>query len=78
MNCVFCREDGGELLWKDERLRALLASSETDYPGFCRVVCQAHVAAFSDLEPADRSHLMCWVRGGGRARRAPRDAAQQG
>ncbi len=58
MDCVFCREDGGEVLWKDERLRVVLASGETDYPGFCRVIWQTHVAEFSDLSPADRSHLM--------------------
>lgn len=61
MDCVFCREDGGELLWKDERLRVVLASGETDYPGFCRVIWQAHVAEFTDLAPADRSHLMLVV-----------------
>ncbi|MEX3526586.1 MAG: HIT family protein [Burkholderia sp.] len=61
MDCVFCREDGGELLWKDERLRVVLASGATDYPGFCRVIWQTHVAEFSDLDLADRSHLMLVV-----------------
>jgi diadenosine tetraphosphate (Ap4A) HIT family hydrolase len=58
MDCIFCREDGGELLWKDDRVRVVLATGEPDYPGFCRVIWHAHVAEFSDLTDADRVHLM--------------------
>ncbi|SMF98325.1 HIT family protein [Burkholderia singularis] len=58
MDCIFCREDGGELLWKDDAVRVVLATNETDYPGFCRVIWQAHVAEFSDLSDAERTHLM--------------------
>jgi diadenosine tetraphosphate (Ap4A) HIT family hydrolase len=58
MDCVFCREDGGELLWKDDLLRVVLATAETDYPGFCRVIWQTHVAEFSDLDEPARVHLM--------------------
>jgi len=58
MACVFCSEDGGDLLWQDDRLRVVLATSERDYPGFCRVIWNAHVAEFSDLGDADREYLM--------------------
>ena len=30
MECVFCREDGGELLWRDDALRVVLATGEHD------------------------------------------------
>jgi len=58
MECVFCREDGGEVLWQDDALRVVLATGEHDYPGFCRVIWGAHVAEFSDLGEPERAHLM--------------------
>ncbi|HDR9124789.1 TPA: HIT family protein [Burkholderia vietnamiensis] len=58
MECVFCREDGGEVLWQDDVLRVVLATAEHDYPGFCRVIWRAHVAEFSDLGEPERAHLM--------------------
>ena len=53
MDCVFCREDGGDVLWQDDTMRVVLAD-EHDYPGFCRVIWNRHVAEFSDLAEADR------------------------
>lgn len=58
MECVFCREDGGEVLWQDDALRVVLATGEHDYPGFCRVIWGTHVAEFSDLGEPERAHLM--------------------
>jgi diadenosine tetraphosphate (Ap4A) HIT family hydrolase len=66
MDCVFCREDGGEVLWADDTLRVVLAD-EPDWPGFCRVIWNAHVAEFSDLEDAERAHVMNAVNGVERA-----------
>jgi diadenosine tetraphosphate (Ap4A) HIT family hydrolase len=57
MDCVFCREDGGDVLWQDDSLRVVLAD-EHDYPGFCRVIWNGHIAEFSDLAEADRDHVM--------------------
>ncbi len=57
MGCVFCSEEGGDVLWQDDRLRVVLAA-EADYPGFCRVVWNEHVAEFSDLDSAARDHVM--------------------
>jgi diadenosine tetraphosphate (Ap4A) HIT family hydrolase len=55
--CVFCDADGGQLLWRDAKLR-VIAPEEADHPGFLRVVWNAHVVEMTDLEPADRDHLM--------------------
>lgn len=56
-DCPLCREDGGELLWRDGFLRVVLAD-EADYPGFCRVILNRHAAEMSDLAPAERVRLM--------------------
>jgi diadenosine tetraphosphate (Ap4A) HIT family hydrolase len=32
--------------------------ADTDYPGFCRVVWNAHAAEMTDLTPDDRRYLM--------------------
>jgi len=66
MDCVFCREDGGEVLWSHDALRVVLAD-EPDWPGFCRVIWTAHVAEMSDLNDADRAKLMLAVNGVERA-----------
>ena len=60
MACPLCREPGGELVWCDDRVRVILPE-EPDYPGFTRVVWQAHVAEMTDLAPADRDRLMAVV-----------------
>lgn len=57
MACELCERDGGELLWRDGRLRAVYVD-EPGYPGFCRVIWGAHVKEMSDLSDGDRSHLM--------------------
>ncbi len=58
--CAFCAGDGGELVWRDARLRVILPD-EADYPGFTRVVWAAHVVEMTELDPADREHLMSVV-----------------
>ena len=57
MNCELCATDGGEILWRDARLRVVMVVDE-DYGGYCRVIWQAHVAEMSDLAQADRMHCM--------------------
>lgn len=56
-DCELCREDGGELLWRDEFLRIVLVP-EPQYPGFCRVVLNRHVAEMTDLDISERHRLM--------------------
>src|SRR5690606_37863558 len=55
--CPLCSDVGGELVWRDERLRVILAD-EPLYPGLTRVVWNAHVAELSDLGEADRAWLL--------------------
>jgi diadenosine tetraphosphate (Ap4A) HIT family hydrolase len=57
MACELCETIGGELFWEDRHCRVVLVD-EPDYPGFCRVVWDAHVKEMSDLVEADRGHLM--------------------
>lgn len=54
--CVFCDGEGGVRLWRDERCRVVLA--DEPFPGFCRVIWNAHVAEMTDLARSDRAHLM--------------------
>jgi diadenosine tetraphosphate (Ap4A) HIT family hydrolase len=56
-NCELCREDGGEVLWRDGFCRIVLAG-DPHYPGFCRVILGRHVAEMTDLEDAERARLM--------------------
>jgi diadenosine tetraphosphate (Ap4A) HIT family hydrolase len=55
--CELCREDGGEVIYRNDTLRVVLVD-DAGYPGFCRVIWNAHVAEMTDLPPADRSVLM--------------------
>ncbi len=57
ITCPLCAEDGGALVWRGERLRVIRAQ-EVGFPAFYRVVWNAHVAEFSDLAAADRTHCM--------------------
>ncbi len=55
--CPLCAQDGGQLVWRGEKLRVIRAD-EAGFPAFYRVVWNAHVAEFSDLNAADRAHCM--------------------
>ena len=57
MTCELCERTGGELLWQGERCRVIYVE-EPGYPGFCRVVWEAHVKEMTDLSEDDRLHLM--------------------
>ncbi|WP_296754751.1 HIT family protein [Thiobacillus sp.] len=52
-----CDESGGQLLWQDDFCRIILAD-EPDYPGFLRVILNAHVKEMSDLPPAEQQRLL--------------------
>lgn len=60
MDCALCQPAAERLLWSDRRCRVILAA-EADYPGFCRVIWNAHVREMTDLAVRDRSHLMAVV-----------------
>ena len=57
MSCVLCDTDGGELVWRGDKLRVIRAD-EAGFPAFYRVVWNAHVAEFSDLSALERAHCM--------------------
>ena len=59
-HCELCQSDGGELLYRGPHYRVVrVTGSEGDsYPGFCRVIWNAHVKEMSDLGEADRQLLM--------------------
>ncbi len=57
MKCELCAAPGGTLLWQDARCCAVYVD-EPGYPGFCRVIWNAHIREMSDLDPADREHCM--------------------
>ena len=57
MSCELCDQAGGPLLWQGDRARVVLVD-DADYPGFCRVIWQAHVKEMTDLPEADQLHLM--------------------
>ncbi|SNS20943.1 Diadenosine tetraphosphate (Ap4A) hydrolase [Noviherbaspirillum humi] len=56
-SCELCRQPGGEVLVQRPAFRVVLVD-EPGYPGFCRVIRQAHAAEMTDLSPAERSELM--------------------
>ena len=58
MTCELCRQDGGEVLWRDAFCRVISVAGDADYPAFCRVVLNRHAAEMTDLEPAERERLM--------------------
>jgi diadenosine tetraphosphate (Ap4A) HIT family hydrolase len=60
LTCTLCSTVGGDLLWSDERCR-IVQVDDGDLPGFCRVVWNDHVAEMTDLEPAERNHLISVV-----------------
>ena len=55
--CSLCAEEGGALVWRGAQLRVIRAD-EAGFPAFYRVVWNAHLAEFTDLVPAQRSHCM--------------------
>lgn len=52
--CLFCREDGGTLIYRDPMCRVALTTEP--FPGFCRLIWNHHVAEFSDLSTTERQH----------------------
>ncbi|HEX6735701.1 MAG TPA: HIT family protein [Azonexus sp.] len=55
--CELCAVPGGTLLWQSADCRVIRVD-DPHYPGFCRVIWNAHVREMSDLPPAQRQYLM--------------------
>jgi diadenosine tetraphosphate (Ap4A) HIT family hydrolase len=69
MPCPLCAEDGGAVVFRDAHLRVVRVD-DADYPGFCRVIWNAHVREMSDLAADERAQLMAAVHAVEAAQRA--------
>lgn len=58
--CELCEPPGGEIIFRHAKLRIALID-DAQYPGFCRVIWNAHVKEMTDLSAADRMLLMTAV-----------------
>lgn len=57
IDCPYCKPVGEKVLWQGRTSRVTTAN-EPGYPYWCRVVWNAHVKEFSDLDRDDREALM--------------------
>jgi diadenosine tetraphosphate (Ap4A) HIT family hydrolase len=55
--CDLCTTDGGTLILRTDELR-IVAVDDADYPGFMRVVWNAHVAEMTELTAPQIARLM--------------------
>src|SRR3569833_4139346 len=55
--CPLCRPQGEDVGRHDAWCRVIIAP-QSDYPGFCRVIWQAHVKEMTDLSLQQRTHIM--------------------
>lgn len=60
MSCELCIQDGGTVIFRNDFLRVVLVE-DADYPGFCRVICNTHLAEMTDLAIVQRSAMMMTV-----------------
>lgn len=58
--CELCAVAGGEVIFRNAQLRIVLVD-DANYPGFCRVIWNAHVREMTDLAIPERSALMQMV-----------------
>ncbi len=58
--CELCETLGGAVLWQNTACRVVRVA-DPHYPGFCRVVWNAHVREMSDLDAPSRQYLMAVV-----------------
>jgi diadenosine tetraphosphate (Ap4A) HIT family hydrolase len=60
-HCPLCQPDSAEIaLWSDAFCRVIWVD-DAHYPGFCRVILNAHVREMTDLPPDQRQRLMAVV-----------------
>ncbi|WP_041656546.1 HIT family protein [Azoarcus sp. KH32C] len=57
MDCPLCPATQETVLWRDGSCRVILID-DPDYPGFCRVVWNVHVAEMTDLTASEQRHLL--------------------
>jgi diadenosine tetraphosphate (Ap4A) HIT family hydrolase len=59
-DCPLCRDDGGMLVVRTDLARVVLVE-DPEYPGFARVIVNAHVKEMTDLDPAALARVMAAV-----------------
>ena len=57
LDCELCNQSGGHEIYRCETYRIVLVD-DAAFPGFCRVVWNAHVAEATDLDRPEREVLM--------------------
>lgn len=60
MTCPLCEPSSETVLWRDAYCRVVRVE-DADYPGFCRVIWNAHVGEMTSLDAANRAHLFAVV-----------------
>jgi diadenosine tetraphosphate (Ap4A) HIT family hydrolase len=58
--CPLCEPGAETVLWRDDACRVVWVE-DPDYPGFCRVILNAHVREMTDLPEDERQRLMTVV-----------------
>lgn len=58
--CELCTTPGGEVLWDSPSCRVVRVD-DPYYPGFCRVIWNAHAREMTDLDPGQQQYLMSVV-----------------
>ena len=59
-SCELCTQPGGEVIYRDDHYRIVLVD-DARYPGFCRVIWNAHVREMTDMSTAERAILIAAV-----------------
>ena len=55
--CELCETTGGTLLWQNGLCR-VVAVTDADYPGYCRVILGRHAREMTDLADEERRRLL--------------------
>ena len=58
--CSLCQQDGGRLVWRGADWRLVHAddAASAPFPAFYRLICNRHVAEWSDLPQQERALVM--------------------
>jgi diadenosine tetraphosphate (Ap4A) HIT family hydrolase len=56
-SCELCRQPGGLLIWRDPHWRVVRVD-DAAFPAYYRVICNHHVAEFTDLLAPERQRCM--------------------
>jgi len=60
LSCELCNTAGGEVLWDSPSCRVVRVD-DPHYPGFRRVIWNAHAREMTDLDPGQQQYLMSVV-----------------